>query len=191
MIYDRERQHAEERYRAIRQQARNTVQSELQEISGQDIRLTEITESALEAVDRWRLAPTARAGWSWRREVLKFRRRPRRVEVAMWHTQTLCGLALGRISDKCVIATIHYIESNPEGNPLAGAVVPYITRYLQVLAYGLGCKEVSIEQPVEALVPYYTSMGFTKLVTKGKRVIRQKMNLDNVLSQQSDEDVLS
>lgn len=80
MIYDRERQHAEERYRAIRQQARNTVQSELQEISGQDIRLTETgLESALEAVDRWRLAPTARAGWSWRREVLKFRRRPRRA----------------------------------------------------------------------------------------------------------------
>lgn len=180
------RNQAEDYYRNARRDARLIVEADLQEFTGQDIRLTDINEVALAATDAWRERyPESRAdhipGWSWRKEVKRFRTRPRRVEVALWHDVTLCGLALGRISDRSVIATIHLVESNPSGNPLAGSVVPFIIRFLQTLAVSLGCKEVSIEQPAEGLVDYYAEIGFAKRVTKGQRVVRQKMNLNSRL----------
>lgn len=180
------RSQAEIYYRTARRDAQQAVQTDLQEYSGGDIRLTDFNEVALEATDRWRQQyPSARGdhipGWNWRRELRRFRNRPRRVEVVLWHGDIVCGVALGRISDRCVVATIHLVESNPEGNPLAGSVVPFITRFLETLAVSLGCKEVSIEQPAEGLVDYYAEIGFAKKVMKGQRVVRQKMNLNSRL----------
>jgi len=180
------RAQAETYYRQVRRDAQLAVQAELRELTHAEIFLTDIGEEALAAADTWRELYSAHKadhvpGWDWRKEVRRIRNRPRRVEVALWHEQTVCGLALGRISDRCVIATIHLVEANPAGNPLAGMVVPFITRYLETLAASLGCKEVSIEQPAEALVEYYESIGFGKKVMKGQRVIRQKMNLNSRL----------
>ena len=106
------------------------------------------------------------------------KRRPRRVEVALWYGETLCGLALGRISNNRVVATIHLVESNPAGNPLGGSVVPYLALFLEAIGVIAGCKDVSIEQPVKDLVHYYESLGFTKKVTKGSKVLRLMMPLE-------------
>lgn len=180
------RNEAEKYYREVRREARFAVEGELKELGGEAVRLTDINEDALLAVESWRdNYPSKREnhipGWNWRKEVCRFRSRPRRVEIALWYEQELCGMALGRISDRCIVATIHLIESNPSGSPLAGSVAPFIVRFLETLAVSVGCKEVSIEQPAEGLVQYYAEIGFVRKVTKGNRVVRQKMYLNSRL----------
>lgn len=175
------RQEAEYRYAEIRQAVRAMVEPDVQELTRLPIKLADITLEAVEIADGWHptYANSDRTpGWSWRSEYLRFRRRPRRVELALWHGETLCGLALGRISDRCVVATIHLIESNPsDDNPLDSLVAAIVSRFLETLGVRLGCTEVSIEAPVPALLDHYRSLGFTREVSKGKRVIRLKKRL--------------
>lgn len=167
---------AEQRHRENRQHAYRAVEAELQAfVPG--VSLSAISEDVLTQVDSWPALYTNsrlshRPGWSWRKVVPKFRGRPRRIEVALWHHDVVCGLAVGRISDKRVIATIHFLESLPTGNPLKGKVAPFATRYLEAVAIGLGCVAVSIEQPVDELVEYYGEMGYTEDVKKGGRIRR-------------------
>jgi hypothetical protein len=181
------RQQAEQRYRDIRRESREVIIEQLRRLSNPQVDLSDITEEALEQADVWRTKyPIAKhsyiPGWSWRKVVAKFRRRPRRLEVALWQDVTLCGLAVGRISDRCVVATIHYIESMPEGNPLQGKVVPFIVRYLEALAVSLGCESVTIERPVEDLMDYYSMFGFDHRIMKGSRVVRQVKRLKGYTS---------
>lgn len=119
-------------------------------------------------------------GWSWRKVLSKFRRRPRRIEAALWHNTILCGLTVGRISDRCVVATIHYVEALPLENPLQGKVLPFIVRYLEAVALSLGCTCVTIERPLPALLSYYREMGFTSEVKKGGHVIRMQKQLTSI-----------
>lgn len=177
------RRKAEEGYRLIRKQAMQTLEPELQETLGLPVSLTDITVSALTQALTWggRYAAAnmecRQPGWDWDKVLRKFRRRPRRVELAIWVADDLCGLALGRISDRCVVATIHFIEGNPGGHPLRGRVLPVAVRFLEVLAASLEVKEVSIEQPVPELIEYYKRLGFIHPTTKGRKVLRLKKTL--------------
>lgn len=173
---------AEQRFRAIRWEARQQVEPELQAMGGPEVRLSEISDEAVKIATQWRSQyPASRAthvpSWKWETEIRRIKRRPRRVEVALWHGVTLCGLALGRISNNRVVATIHLVESNPVGNPLGGSVVPYLALFLEAVGVIAGSKDVSIEQPVKDLVDYYESLGFTKKVTKGSKILRLMMPL--------------
>lgn len=179
------RNQAEDRYREVRREARESVIESLRELSSPDVSLSEITEDALAQADKWRSHyPVARhsfiPGWSWRKVVSKFRRRPKRIELALWQNTTLCGLAVGRISDGCIVATIHYVESLPLDNPLQGKVVPFIVRYLEAVATHLGCQTVTIEKPVPELLAYYKGLGFTFAVIKGNQVIRLRKQLESI-----------
>ena len=175
------RMQAELRYRDIRQQVYRIVETELRTLEPA-VALTEISEAVLRQTDTWcSLYPSSRLthkpGWSWRRVVEKFRRRPKRIEVALWHDKLVCGLAVGRVSDKRVIATIHFVESLPVANPLKGKVVPFLARFLEAVSVNLGCETVSIEQPATELIPYYSFLGFTRIVKKSGRVLRQVKRL--------------
>lgn len=168
---------AELRYRDIRQLVYKVVETELRTLEPA-VALTEISEAVLRQTDAWRsLYPssllTHKPGWSWRRVAEKFRCRPRRIEVALWHDNLVCGLAVGRVSDKRVIATIHFVESLPVANPLKGKVVPFLVRFLEAMSVNLGCEAVSIEQPATELIAYYSDIGFKRIVKKGGRVLRQ------------------
>lgn len=174
------RRKAEDDYRAIRREAGATLEPELRLSLNLDVRLTDITPDALQRALSWGDCYTSlgrehhRPGWDWEKALRKFRRRPRRVELAIWIEDELCGLALGRISDRCVVATIHFIEANPLNHPLTGKLVPVATRYLEVLATSLGAQEISIEQPVPDLIEYYKSIGFRHTTSKGEKVLRLK-----------------
>ncbi|WNV05891.1 hypothetical protein RP726_05625 [Candidatus Methylospira mobilis] len=252
---------AEQEYKNHRQEAMKLLEAELQEFA---VSLTDISTESLLLACSWKSKyplmskEDHQPGWDWRKELRKFRRRPRRVELAIWSDQpkqrsvspffakpagtsqspagakrlattlpsaapaiparledgtsrsqmtrrcfaglagflqnparrysfrglldplashcslsrSVCGLALGRISDKRVVATIHFIEGNPSPHQLKGKIVPIATRYLEVLAVYLGIREISIENPVPDLIEYYKESGFVRENTKGKRVIR-------------------
>ncbi|MDQ4685486.1 hypothetical protein [Janthinobacterium lividum] len=172
------RAESEEKYREARLVAMATLEPEVRHLTGLEVRLMEIDLVALAATEVWRAAYSDVGrldhvpGWDWYKEARRFGRRSRRLELAIWVGDTLCGLALGRISDRRVVATIHLLEGNPTGNPLGGKVILIATRFLEVLALALGCREAAIDSPVSGLVARYQSAGFVKEVTKGKKIVR-------------------
>ena len=174
---------AESYFRSLRFEAYKIAEQGVHANINPDVQLTEITAHALQQAALWpsqrKSAPGRLAAyWDWHAEVNRFRRRPRRVEVAIWYNQTLlCGLALGRTSNSRVVGTIHLLERNPVPTPIDGMVAPIAVRFLEAYARVLGCKEMAIDHPFADLVPYYQSLGFVRLVTKGKKVVRMHQTL--------------
>lgn len=175
---------AEVKYRSIRQDAMDVLTIELSGLFDGKVRFTDINSNAIGMAMAWRNQYSTvgkqahEPAWEWEKEVLRFRRRPRRVELAIWHNVQLCGLVLGRISDKCVVATIHLIEANPNQHPLSSSVAPIATRYLELLATSLEIKEVSVEAPIPELISFYKKLGFIKEVRKGQKVLRLKRSIE-------------
>jgi len=175
---------AELKYQQARREVMDLLEQEIAQLIGVDgLRLSDIDEDALVAADAWRelYAIVGREfhmpAWSWRKALRKFRRRPRRVELAIWAEGQLCGLALGRVSDRCIVSTIHLLEGNPADTPLDGKIIAIATRFLDLFALGLGCRDASIESPVPELIERYKQQGFVKEVTKGKKVLRLKKSI--------------
>jgi hypothetical protein len=157
---------------------------EIKESINIDVKLSDIDYSALDIASTWRENYSVfgrelhEPRWDWNKELRKFRRRPRRVELAIWSETQLCGLVLGRISDRCVVATIHLIEANPENHPLKKMITPISAQYLGILAASIGAKEISIESPVPDLIEFYKQLGFDREIKKGKKILRLKKILE-------------
>lgn len=146
----------------------------MEEFSGracQDLRLTEIGEAALAAVTSWK---NRRVNWEWERLVRKFRRRHRRVELAIWIDPLLCGLVIGKISDGRVVARIDFIERAPGNHPLVGMVGEIATVYLETLGGLAGCREAVISFPAQALLDFYRLLGYTEVITRRGKITALK-----------------
>lgn len=172
----------EQLYWEYREIAHLTVEKEMSEELRQNVRLTDINAEALQQVGGWReLYREERMkgtpGWNWEREVAKFRRRYRRLELAIWSNETLCGLLIGRVSDRRVVASIHLIQRKPGENPLQGHIAEIGTRWLTMFAMICSCQEISIERPVPELIDFYRDLGFTIEVKRSKKLLRLKMSL--------------
>lgn len=76
----------------------------------------------------------------------------------------LCALAVGRVSKGRMIASIHYLQSNPASHGLEGEIGRIATAYLLALATQLRCSEIALNRPVPELVRYYEKLGFTRHV---------------------------
>lgn len=157
-------------YILLRQQARDLLQSYILAIAPPETVLTDINDEALDQADRW-------GGFSWGYIARKFRRRPRRMELAIWFKGELCGIACGRVSNRRVVASIHYLEGNPRAHPLKGLIAPIATRFLDTVGILLGCSETSIQNPVAELVDFYKYLGYVKENTKGKKLMRLNKKL--------------
>lgn len=176
------RLHKESTYATYRQVARDLIAPGLAELSASHIRLSDITQQALDQATQWSDIYTGkrkshRPSWSWQKEVQYYRRRPRRIELAIWVDPTLCGLVLGRISSHRVVASIHLLEANPDVHPLRGNVAVIASRFLEAMAVLTGCRESAIERPVHDLVPFYKDLGFVKAETRKKCIVRLKKTL--------------
>jgi hypothetical protein len=176
---------AESKFREIRLTVYRVVEQVIHDELGLDIRLASIRECDAEAADNWVYPPgknNYQPGWSWRKEVKQFQRRPRRVEAAFWVDSPetlLCGLVLGRISNRRIIASLHYIESNPEQQTqLKGNFAQIAVRYLELHAMAAGCSTIAIALPRPTLIEFYKQLGFTHQITKGKKVLRLERRVD-------------
>lgn len=166
-MLDPSRTALENRYRNLRQVARQAVAEEFSGKAGQDLRLTEIGEAALVAVSSWK---NRRVNWDWARLVRKFRRRHRRVELAIWINPLLCGLVIGKISDGRVVARIDFIERAPGNHALVGMVGEIATVYLETLGQLAGCREAVISFPAQALLDFYRLLGYTEVIMRRDQI---------------------
>ncbi|WP_442769904.1 hypothetical protein [Zoogloea ramigera] len=166
---------AERHYSDVRRLARQELENELRQLLSLPIELHELSPEDAQEADSWtaNLPLGQRPGWSWEQEQRRFRvQRPRRFELALKVDSLLCGVALGRISDRRVVISVHYISSRPSNHPLKGFVLDLTARYVEFLGVKLGCVEISIERPVDALLDTYKAAGFCREVKRGSRVVR-------------------
>lgn len=166
---------AEQKYSLLREESYRLAEQAFSPIDPL-IRLEEITDHALDQSEKWAsmVAKDYAPDWDWRAELKRFRSRPRRVEVAIWQgSSLLCGLSLGRVSDKHVTATIHLLQGNPSLlPPLKGKVAQMATDYLRIYALICNCQVMVIDTPAPGLIDFYKKLGFKHEIRKGKRILR-------------------
>ena len=153
---------------------------------GVTVRFRPIGRTDVDAADRWTFGGYA-PGWLWSRELTRARRRPRRVEAAVYaelpdHTHVLCGLILGRISNRHVVASIHLLSRAPAPNPLQGRFAKIAVRYLEFCAAAFDCTTASLQRPIPELVDFYKSLGYSRVVEKKGKIERLERDLVAVLS---------
>ncbi|WP_372389009.1 hypothetical protein [Xanthomonas axonopodis] len=171
-----QRREAALRHRDIRQVAYEIV-GILYAEQAPGVNLRETIDEDLLTIEAWREnCPSnlihIKANWDWEVERRKIIRREARVDLAICQNSTLHGIALGRVSRRRVVATIHFMERNLVSNPFEDVIGPLCVSYLEELAKLLNCKEICIDRPVQALLPYYEALGFDRPIKKGRRVVR-------------------
>ncbi len=165
---------AESRYGSIREESYKLAEELFQPLF-KDIAVTGITYQTAAIADSWAYLPHDRfaIGWSWRDKLRLFRKRSRRVEVALWSNGELFALALGKVTEGRLHATIHYLQGSPDrAEALHGHVGKMVTDYLKIYATICECKNIVIDSPVPELVDYYKSLGFVNEVRSARRVYR-------------------
>lgn len=162
----------------VRQRACALVEAALADEFPQ-IRLTEIDAKARTQANSWfaeaRLygASTAQVpNWDWNQLHRRISERARHVELAVWHNDLLYGMAVGRVSRRRVVAAIHYLQRSPIASLPDVSLGRIATAFLVAVANEWGCREVAVDSPFKQLIGYYKSLGFTKEIVKGKRVVR-------------------
>lgn len=177
-----DRREKEQLYAQYRAAARDLVLQQIGDVTDQPVTLSDINAAAIAQAQQW---PTQYQGeraahrpkWDWAKQLEHYRRRYRRVELAIWVDPTLCGLVLGRISDRRVSASIHLLEANPGTHPLKGDVAVLAARFLDAMTVVTGCTHAAIERPVPDLVEFYRELGFKNELMRGKRIIQLKKSL--------------
>lgn len=125
------------------------------------VRLTPINAEALNAwYGDWPESPHPDANFPWPELAAKFRKCPRRFEVAVWHGDTLCGLCLGIPSRGMGSLTIRWLEGRPYAHPLRGYVALVALSLADQFADYLGNTWVRLKNPNSGAIPKYESLGF-------------------------------
>ena len=149
---------AEARYARFRERAYRKAEDEIGLLS-ENGHLGPITMAALiRWLDTWAPLRTGReryGEWDWgelRQQYLM----PKRFELAIWHGEDLCGLAIGTASDGNTLVSIRYLEGWPlVGHHFQGRVLQIIA--VAVAAYGreIGAQKMRFVDPYEDLIPLY------------------------------------
>ncbi|TXN73434.1 hypothetical protein [Methylobacterium sp. WL6] len=143
-------------YQAARDLARELVQLDLRTPG---LRLTGIGSDAIKATLRWERPPRL-VSWDWFK-VIK-RRHGGYLELAVWHDETLCGLAYGPAGDRWL--SIERLEGNPYPHPLKGRVTDIAIAVMQTQAVAMDLPQTRISDPFEELIPHYRRRGYVNLV---------------------------
>lgn len=162
--------------RSICDIARMRIESDLQLALAVPVQLGSIDHRALDQARAWRRKyhrlglQEREPGWDWKDEFYTRSRRSSYIDLAIWSEHTLCGLMIGQVSDGRVNATIHFIESDPELNPLKGEIIDIVTRFLEAIAALVGCEHALISKPIPDLIERYKSFGYTEEKRKRRTV---------------------
>ncbi len=123
--------------------------------------ITAITQRAFDVYDTQWNQVVRRVSWNWPKEVIHWRRKkPSYWEMAIWHKQTLCGLVLGGPSRRRSRLYVEGIEALPEENPFKSQIIPIALLASEQYAVSIGCEEVWLVDPPDALLPSYIKAGY-------------------------------
>lgn len=127
------------------------------------LRLTAIDEAALGFWDNyWRAHPSphAEGDFPWGQIMRQIRTTPRRLDVAIWADNTLCGLCAGMAAKTKRDVAIRFLETFHGPNPLRGLIVPIAVECAAAYAQILGARRLKIRNPADGALPKYEAIGF-------------------------------
>lgn len=162
---------AQTRYRLIRHALYADVVPRIQGLLVQrgwphDASLVDIAGIDPKAINAWQgdwpMSPLHDANFPWDKIISWARKRPRRIEVAIWYNQTLCGLAIGRGSKGTGSLVMQFIESRPGAHPMRGYVALIALVVADQFASYLGNRYVKLRNPNAGAIPRYEALGFRK-----------------------------
>lgn len=137
--------------------------------------LTGIDQRALDAWEaQW--VPAASPGqpwstWNWKTEAKNWYKCIDRFEVAIWSEGCLCGLAIGKPSDRRNNLSVYLMQGCPiEDHPLKGKILGIVLDVAEAYGTALSCRELRLVQPLRGMLPYYRKLDF-RLVRCGKNAL--------------------
>lgn len=151
------------RYEAMRQVAREDAEALLRERWGTpELRLSGIDWQALGCWARqWKPVPGRDGGFDWRTEAGHLMCKYKRFELALWHGDALCGLAVGKPSPAKRYLRIHLLEGNPDNHhPLRGRVAASVVEAAGAYAWLLGSEQLQIMKPLPRALRSYRRLCF-------------------------------
>lgn len=99
--------------------------------------------------------------WDWAALSAKFQNsHPKCFNAAIWHVETLCGLALGAVNQDRFVA-LDFLEGNPNPmHPLKGQVIGIVLTMAEAYRQLIGVPELRLHHVDPNLIPLYTMQGF-------------------------------
>jgi hypothetical protein len=118
--------------------------------------------------------PSSWGGWNWEPLLRRAWRHPSAFHLAIWSGTVLCGLAVGRVSDRDRqglrnAVSIHYMESahDPQ-HPLRGAIASLVIDAGDTYGRALGASRLRLVEPLPGIRATYEGMGFTTVWQRGR-----------------------
>lgn len=171
---------AHQYYARLRRRAYDLVEREVLKAGFVHVPLR-ITETDEHTVAVWYAAwrgrhPTGYGNWEWDRILAKARRRPSAFHVALWSGETLCGLAVGRLSKRRLVGvrhtvSVHFMESSHDAyHPLRGSVAALVIAAAEAYGREVQASRVRLVDPLPGVVRLYENYGFTVARKRGQSV---------------------
>jgi hypothetical protein len=161
---------AEKRYTELRKQALSATM----EVLNNQIFLSGITADALNETKLWDQSQVRIKNWDWIEgySVFKFRY-PKRFEMALWQSNKLIGISMGRPSFNGTAMRLDIVEASPSDLGERPSIFETILMGYGIYARLINAKQIRIMNPVnDAVKSYYESFGY-KYVAKGDYLYRE------------------
>ncbi|MCD5976779.1 hypothetical protein ALP94_03912 [Pseudomonas savastanoi pv. glycinea] len=125
------------------------------------INLASISEAELKLADLWVGHPGRRVEISWREIMYRHRKTPKRIDVAFYCADVLCGMMIATISKARVNVNMTYVEANPDpSHPLKSNFLLAATLQAELFAQLIGAKSTSISKPDRNLIDAYKTLKY-------------------------------
>lgn len=158
-------------YRQIRADVHQLVMQEVRYDLPADVTIRDIDAAALDYVDRvWSPCfpgPPEIGNFPWRQELRHFSKKVDHFEAAYWSGGVLCGLAIGKPSERRRNMSVYMIEGlRFAPNPLKGFILGLAVATAETYARALGTEYLRLVNPVAGMLPTYLRMGLTHVNPK-------------------------
>jgi hypothetical protein len=110
--------------------------------------------------------PSGWGGWDWEPLLRHAWRHPAAFHLAIWSDKALCGLAVGRVSNRDrsgfrLAVFVDYIESAHDANhPLRGKIAVLAIGAADAYGRALGAHWLRLMEPLPSILHLYVGMGF-------------------------------
>jgi hypothetical protein len=171
---DPNRGDAERRYRTYR----SGVHRELESVLQLRVPTASVTGINFHALRAWKqqwlpthVKPRQGGQWNWEELRASYQNEPKRLEVAIWAGDQLCGLILGRMSTGRNFVSIEYVEGYDGEHPFGGKILGYadiagiafadqVSGRVEQEPGNWAARKVRIVNPAEGLVEKYRELGY-------------------------------
>jgi len=149
---------AEKRYAELRKQALGATMTVL----NNNITLSEINANALSSTRSWDNSKVRIKDWDWFEgySVFKFRY-PKRFEMALWHSNKLIGITMGRPTFYGTAMRLDIVEASPSDIGDRPSIFESVLVAYGIYARLINAKQIRIMNPVnDEVKAYYESFGY-------------------------------